>query len=89
VFATIDGQGLTISAFNGALTGMLLPYYTAGSLYGRTADEAFRVDTGPGVNTDETIADGELRAVIYLRMSAAAELVHIEIVKVALSESLV
>lgn len=83
VFAQIDGRGTTLSQFAGDLTGMLVPYYEGGALFGTSVQDAFYVDVGPGVNTPESIAAGELRAVIALRMSPFAELVVIEIVKVA------
>jgi len=88
VFSQIDGQGLVLSAFSGALTGMLLGYYGEGQLYGRTFEEAAFVDTGSEVNTPESIALGEIRAVIGVKTSPFGELVAIEIVKVGLTESL-
>jgi hypothetical protein len=88
VFSQIDGQGMVLSAFSGALTGMLLGYYGEGQLYGRTFEEAAFVDTGSEVNTPESIANGEIRAVIGVKTSPFGELVAIEIVKVGLTESL-
>lgn len=87
VFREIDGQRLTINEFGGALTGELLPYWLRGSLYGASPDQAFRVDVGPNVNTDETIANGDLRANVALRMSPFAEEVVIEIVKTRITEA--
>lgn len=84
VFKQIDGRGIEIGKFNGALTGMLIPFYDEGALYGETPAEAFYVDTGPSINTPETIADGELKAVVFLRTSPFAEMVQIDIVKVRL-----
>jgi len=81
VFSQIDGKGVTIGQFNGALASMLLTFYNDGSLYGDTPDTAFAVDTGISVNTPETIAAGELHAVLRVKMSPFAELVVIEIVK--------
>lgn len=88
VLRQIDGRGILIAQFGGDLRGMLLPYYSAGSLYGSTPDEAFVVDVGPAVNTEETIADGELHAVVGVRMAPFAELVVIDIVKVPVSEAI-
>jgi len=81
VFSQIDGKGVTIGAFGGALASMLMNYYNEGSLYGESPDQAFAVDTGPSVNTPETIANGELHAVLRVKMSPFAEWVNIEIVK--------
>lgn len=83
VFAQIDGRRVKIGQFGADLAGMLVPYYEAGSLFGDSADDAFYVDVGPQVNTLETIAAGELHAVLALRMSPFAEYVLIEIVKAA------
>jgi hypothetical protein len=89
VLKEIDGQGIVISAFGGALKGMLIPYFNEGALYGDTPDEAFFVDVGTQVNTPTRIANNELRAVISLRMSPFAELVTLEIVKVGTTEAVV
>jgi phage tail sheath protein FI len=88
VFTQLDGRRRTISQFGGELRAMLVPYYEAGALYGETADEAFYVDVGSSINTEETIANGELHAVIEVRMSPFAELVVIEIVKVATTQAI-
>ena len=83
VFSQIDGRGITIASFNGSLSAMLKNFYDEGALYGETAADAYVVNTGPAVNTPDTIADGRLRAVLSVRMSPHAELVQIEIVKYA------
>jgi hypothetical protein len=88
MFAQIDGRGIRISQFGAELSGMLVPYYDAGSLYGESAHDAFFVDVGPAVNTPATIANGELHAVLGVRMSPFAEFVVIEIVKVATDQPL-
>lgn len=82
LFAVLDGHGHEVAAFGGELRAMLTPYVADGSLYGDTPQDAFRVDVGPAVNTPETIAAGELRAVIGVRCSHMAEFVFINIVKV-------
>lgn len=77
----IDGQGKVISAFNGALVGSLSGYYAKGSLYGATPAEAFTVDTGPTVNTPQTITARQLNAIESVVMSPSAESVQITITK--------
>ena len=84
----IDGRGFKQAEFNGALRAMLLGHYLAGELFGATPDEAFRVDTGPGVNTPITLAANTLKANITCRMSPFAEEVDINIVKFPITESL-
>lgn len=89
VFRQIDGQGRLISEFNGALVGEIcLPLFLDGSLYGATAEEAYKVDTGPSVNTIATVANSELRAVISIKMAPFGEEVNIEIVKYLVTESI-
>jgi hypothetical protein len=88
-FDQIDGQGHTISEFNGALTGMLMAFYADGGLYGATAADAFSVDTGAQVNTPTTIQNNELHAVLNVRMSPMAEMVQIEIVKTPVSQEVI
>jgi phage tail sheath protein FI len=88
-FHQIDGEGIVFEKFAGQLTGMLVPYYESGALYGTAADEAFFVDVGNAVNTPETVANGEIRAVIYIKTSPFAELVAIDIVKQQITEALV
>lgn len=88
VFREIDGQRHMINEFGGELTGVLLPFWTAGSLFGATPEEAFRVDVGPNVNTDTTIQNKELHANVILKTSEYAEEVVLELVKARVSEVL-
>jgi hypothetical protein len=88
VFAQIDGRGQTLSAFNGALAASLTAHWAAGSLYGATPQDAYKVNTGPTVNTPTTIAARQLNAVESVRMSPSAELVNIQIVKYAVTQTL-
>jgi hypothetical protein len=88
VFSQIDGRGHTISEFGGELSAMLAGYYEEDSLYGATPQDAYAVDVSSSVNTPTTIANGELHAVLTVRMSPGAEWVVIEIVKVASNQAL-
>jgi phage tail sheath protein FI len=88
IFSEIDGQGILAGSFGAALTGMLMPYWTRGSLYGVAPNEAFVVDVGPSVNTPTTIGNLELRAVIGLRASPFAEMITVEIVKSQVTQNL-
>lgn len=87
VFKQIDGQGRLLSQFGGALTGVLVPYWQRGSLYGNSAGEAFRVDVSGNVNTPETIANGELNAQVFLKTSPFAEEVKLDINKTKITEA--
>jgi hypothetical protein len=88
LFDEIDGQGRTINAWGSALTGMLMPYWDLGSLYGATAAEAFVVDVGPTVNTPTTIQNRELRAAIAIKPSPFAEMIVIEIMKALVTDNI-
>jgi len=88
VFSQLDGQRRTISNFGGELAAMLNPFWASGALYGTDPLKAYAVDVGVSVNTDATIANGELHAVLSVRMSGMSEWVEIEIVKVASNQSL-
>jgi len=87
VFEDIDGQdGRTIGGFHDVLAGVLMEHYNSRQLFGSTPDEAFSVDTGPSVNTLTNIANLELNAVCYVKMSPFAEHVAIQIVKRSVTE---
>ena len=88
MFRQLDARKVTISQWGGDLRAMLMPYFEAGSLYGESPDEAFSVDVGDTINTPVTIANNELRAALSVRMSAMAELVTIEIIKVPTNEEI-
>jgi hypothetical protein len=89
IFRQIDGQGRLIGQFGSALIGeVCMPLFMAGSLFGDTPEEAFKVDTGPSVNTDATIANNELHAVISVRMAPFGEEVDIAIVKYLVTEAI-
>jgi hypothetical protein len=87
VFEVIDGRQRTLSRFRGELAGMLMPYWPD-ALFGETPDEAFRVVTDEPVNTAETIANGEIHAVIALRMNPYGEWVEIQVVKTPITQAL-
>lgn len=89
IFRQIDGQGHLIGQFGAALSGeVCLPMFFAGSFYGNTPDEAYKVDVGPSVNTIDTISNNELRAVISVRMAPFGEEVNIEVVKYLVTEAI-
>lgn len=86
VFKEIDGEGRLFRRFQSRLTAMLLPFWTAGSLYGKTQGEAFRVVVDESVNTPETIQNKEINADLVVKMSQHGEDVRIRVNKAAISE---
>lgn len=88
-FDEIDGQnGETIGNFHTALAGVGLDHFNRGELFGDTADQAFSVDTGPGVNTLTTIGNNELHAVFAYKAATMAEWIQIQIVKRLVTQAL-
>lgn len=87
VLRQIDGQGALFASLHSDLKGMCLEHYRRGALFGATPADAFAVDTGATINTPETIASGEVHAVVRVKTSPAAEWVQISIVKVPLERA--
>ncbi len=88
IFDAIDGNGLVLASFQGALKGILQSHFLAGDLFGVTPADAYVVDVA-SCNTPTTLANGELHAVLTVRMSPFAETVDIEIINVPITQSLV
>lgn len=84
-YKTIDGRGRLLSAFQADLEAVCKRLWDVDGLYGLTPPEAYAVNVGVGVNTDEAIARGELRAVVEAKFSAHAETVVIELVSVPIT----
>jgi hypothetical protein len=84
VLRQIDGRRQLFASLETDLRAMLLRHFNLGALYGATPPEAFQVDTGTMVNTTETIAAGEIHAVIRIKTSPTSEWVEVAIVKVPL-----
>jgi hypothetical protein len=88
-FAKIDGHGYVFKELEGDLAGTAcLPFYKSNSLYGQTPEEAFEVNTGPDVNTPESIAREEIRAQIAVVISPNGERLVTEVVKVPITQGL-
>lgn len=88
-FEEIDGHGYIFGDLKGELSNVACrPYFDKNSLYGQLPEEAFKVETGPDVNTEETIAAGQIKAQIAVRVSPGGEELSVEIVKVPITESL-
>jgi len=85
-FAEMDGQGIEFTKLERDLTGVLLPYFSDGSLYGTKPSEAFSVDIGPSVNTIASIARNELHATVKYRPSPFAELVQLDLYKTPITQ---
>lgn len=86
VHRQIDGAGRLFTRLGVALGGICLEWFNLGALYGDEPEDAFMVDTD-SVNTDETVANGEVHAVVRVRVSPPGEWVQIEIQKTPITVS--
>lgn len=97
VFEELDGAGIAAGRFGGELRLMLQEYVNLGSLFVEPANElkgtpqggpetAFVVDVVTP-NSPAGFADGLLKAIVGLRMSAHAELVYVTITKRRITEA--
>jgi phage tail sheath protein FI len=85
LFREIDGKGLLVGEWLGALAGeVLMPYFLAGSLYGDSPDAAFRVDGS--ANTDDTAQNRQLLANLIVVESEYGEEIDVAISKQLISE---
>lgn len=81
IFDEIDGRGQIFARLNGALAGQCQSYWTRHSIYGLNASDAFQVNTGTLINTPDTIAAGQINAIINLRMAPFGEFVSVNVIK--------
>jgi hypothetical protein len=70
-----------LSKVAGEAKGLVAPLADAGGLYplvvgGELIDRGYRVDTGPAVNTTQTIAQKKLRLAVGVRPSPAAAMIE-------------
>lgn len=85
-FKELDGFRRNINRFGGQLSAVLLRFHGLGSLHGEAPSDAYRVDVGPTVNTEATMAAEELRAECVVRMSPFNERTIIGIARVPSQE---
>lgn len=85
MFKPIDGRGRLARGLKTDLDGMLLELYQIDGLYGDTPAEAFAVEVGSSVNTEGSIAQGELHAVAEVRFSLHAKSIIIDLVSVPIT----
>jgi hypothetical protein len=85
VFKTIDGKGLIAKALEGDLTAMLADLYAVNGLYGLTPQAAYLVNVSSAINTINSIAQGQLHAVMEVKPSLHAKSIILELVTVPLT----
>lgn len=82
VFRTIDGRGRLAAALKGELDDVCLQLYGVDGLFGETPQDAFSVEVGAAINTVNSVAQGELHAVMEARLSLHAKAVLIDLVSI-------
>lgn len=94
VFRTIDGKGHLFAEAAGIGIGLAEPMRAAGGLYelvdddGNAIDPGYAVETGPSVNTPDTIQAGKIKMRVALRVSPTGTLVEVTVAKVAVNAAL-
>ena len=81
-YKTIDGRGRLARAFQTDLDTMCKELWEVDGLFGETPEDAYHVEVGVSVNTIESVARGEMRAIVEARLSLHARTVIIELVSV-------
>lgn len=87
LFKQIDGRKQLLSAFQGALQGMLKGQWELGALYGLSAPEAYLVNIAEPVNTLTTISEGQVNAELRVRFSPFAEAINILVINSPITEA--
>lgn len=82
MFKPIDGRGRLARGLQTDIEALLLALYQVDGLYGETPADAFAVEVGAAVNTETSVAQGELRASAELRFSLHAKAIIIDLVSV-------
>ncbi len=84
----IDAKRQFFSRIEEQAEGILQPLFLAGVLFGETAEQAFKIDAGPGVNTSATIAARQAAVSYAIKTSPTAERMIGTHIKVATEGSL-
>lgn len=87
MFKPIDGRGRLARALKTDLDAICLELYNVDGLYGDSPAEAFATEVGAAVNTEGTVAQGELHGVTEVRLSMHAKAVLIDLVSVPVTGS--
>lgn len=83
VFSELDGERVNLSHYGARLKSVVHPFYTAGSLFGTVATEAYGIDTLTP-NTLESMADRYMRANVWVRPSGMVEEVALNLAQIRL-----
>ena len=92
----IDGKGQVRGFVESDVTGVLEPIAQANGLFalqpnedtGFEGDPGYRVDVSEAINTLASLSENMLNVAVSVRMSPTADLIRVEIIKVALTGAL-
>lgn len=87
VFQTIDSSGQLQANVHGALVGICQPVATAGGFFARKDASGKELDPGYKVLVDPVVDANVIRATVSVRLSPAAELIKVSVVKAAFTAS--
>lgn len=85
VLEPIDAAGGLFGNIETSLRGLMEPIKKGGGVYPRNGDDGYTIDVGPNINTIDTIAAGEIGAIIAFRPPSAANLIVLTVVKSTLT----
>lgn len=95
VFRTVDSRGHLFGEIAAEMTGLVEPLRVAGGLYelydpetGDLVDPGYRVDTGPSINTVETLLRNEVWVAVFIRVAPTGALIRLLITKAGLTATL-
>lgn len=94
VFSPIDSKGQLLSSINAQLVGIVEPIRVANGLYeqvdaqGNILDDGYLIETGPSVNSTQSLNNNEVRARMSVRLAPTGAMISLDIVKVNLLSGL-
>lgn len=94
VFSPIDSKGQLLSSINAQLVGIVEPIRQANGLYeqvdaqGSVIDDGYLIETGPSVNSTQSLNNNEVRARMSVRLAPTGAMISLDIVKVNLLSGL-
>jgi len=93
VFSTLDGRGHLLAKVKTAVVGVLAPVAKRGGFYaaldagGQETDPGYRVTVDASNNPAGSAADNQVNVSVAVRLSPAAALIKVEIIKVPVTAS--
>jgi hypothetical protein len=87
VLRTVSGPSF-FGELQGALSGPCERAWSNGDLYGETSEEAYKVQADEELNPPETLAQGELHAIVAVRPGPGVERIYLNLTKASVADTL-